>query len=38
MLKEVFDEEPEWAKITGRIAKARTIAIDRRSLEELLGR
>jgi len=37
MLREVFKEEPEWAEITKRMAKARTFAIDRRSLEELLG-
>ena len=36
MLREVFREEPEWAEITKRMAKARTFAIDKKSLEELL--
>jgi len=37
MLRDVFREEPEWAEITKRMAKARTFAIDRKSLLELLG-
>ena len=36
MLRRVFREEPEWAEITKRMSKARTFAIDRKSLDELL--
>ncbi len=38
MLREVFREEPEWAKITRRMSEARTLAIDKRSLALLLGK
>lgn len=38
MLRKVFKEEPEWTRITKRMAKARTFAMDPKSLQELIRR